>query len=259
MRRDVLDESGDPTLAAGRPTREDASGAAPDHDDSQPRAALAIAAILIAWLLTTLSVVFLPTNAKAISFDVEFRTTTQSVSGSETFGDLLLEHASGTLLSAQTLTGIDGVSSVALAGTNSNYSTLITTSFTAGVTGAYNFEVGTDWGLGGASQAVHLGSGSVIDTYVTSQDVWWNNDWNNADVFSIALNLTAGESYSIAWVGFENCCGGAVSFRFSVNGSPPSVLDDTNFLPYEAPTPVPEPGTALLMGLGLVALARRRS
>jgi hypothetical protein len=148
---------------------------------------------------------------------------------------------------------------VTLAGTNSNYSTLITTTFTAGVTGTYAFEVGTDWGLGGGSQAVHVGSGAVIDTFVTPNDLWWNYDWNNPDVFSTVLNLTAGETYSIGWVGFEDCCGGDVTFRFSVDGSTPATLDQTSFQPYEAPTPIPEPGTALLLGLGLVAIARNRA
>ena len=148
---------------------------------------------------------------------------------------------------------------MAAAGTNSDYSTLITTSFTAGVTGTYEFQVGTDWGRGGGTQATHVGSGAVINTFITTNNIWWNNSWNNPDVISTVLNVTAGETYAIGWVGFEDCCGGAVTFRFSVNGSAPITLDDTNFAPYEAPAPVPEPGTALLVGLGLIALGHRRN
>jgi hypothetical protein len=111
----------------------------------------------------------------------------------------------------------------------------------------------TDWGRGGATRAMHVGSGTVLDTSVTTDDIWWANNWTNPDVFSTVLNLTAGEAYSLGWVGFEDCCGGAASFRFSVNGSPPQTLNDNNFLPFEQ-APIPEPGTALLVGLGLVWL-----
>jgi hypothetical protein len=193
--------------------------------------------------------------ASALSFQLEFRTSTYQTVGGDTYDSLVLQHQSGGLLSSQTVDAIDGISSVTYAGVNGNYSTLITTTFTAAVTGTYEFEVGTDWGQGGATRATHVGSGAVLDEFVTTNDIWWNNDWNDADVFSTVLNLTAGETYTFGWVGFEDCCGGNVNFRFSVNGSPPADLSDANFLPYEQPTLIPEPDTALLAGIGLAMLA----
>jgi len=161
-----------------------------------------------------------PATALAISFDLEFRDSTYQVVGSDSYASLVLEFQSGTLLSTQTVSGIDGITSTVYAGTTTDYSTLITTTFVAGVSGVYEFLVGTDWGRGGAVEAVHLGSGTVLDTFVTTDDTWWGNSWSNPDVFSSVLNLTAGETYSLGWVGFEGCCGGAASFRFSVQRQP---------------------------------------
>ncbi len=200
--------------------------------------------------------------ADALSFQLDFRTSTYQTVGTDTYASLLLQHQGETLLSSQTVNALDGISSVTYAGTNQNYSTLITTTFTAGVTGTYEFQVGTDWGRGGATQAVHVGSGTVLDEFVTTDDIWWGNSWSNPDVFSTVLSLTAGETYTIGWIGFEGCCGGNVNFRFSVNGSAPADLTDTNFAPFEGPTPIPEPRSAMLLMLGLVGLAhagRRRA
>ena len=196
-----------------------------------------------------------PVVAQAISFGLEYRDSTYQVVGSDTYDDLVLEFQSGTLLSTQTIGGLDGLTSTVYAGTNNDYATLITTTFIAGVTGTYEFQVGTDWGRGGGAQAVHVGSGTVLDSTVTTDDIWWGNNWGNPDVFSTVLNLTAGETYSLGWVGFEDCCGGAASFRFSIDGSAPQILNSTNFLPFEQPSPVPEPGAALLVGLGLAWLS----
>ena len=54
------------------------------------------------------------------------------------------------------------------------------------------------------------------------------------------------------WVGFEGCCGGSTTLRFSVDGSAYAPLTETNLIPYVA---IPEPGPALLFTLGLIGLA----
>lgn len=197
-------------------------------------------------------------QAHALSFDVEFRESTYQVVAGDTYDDLVLEHQTGLILNTLQISGIDGLNSVASAGVNTDYSTLITTTFIAAVTGTYSFQVGTDWGRGGATQGVDVGSGAVLDEFVTTDDIWWNLDWTNADVFTTNLNLTQGETYTMGWVGFEGCCGGDVTFRFAVDGSPFATFDDTNFSPYEIPTPTPEPGSGLLLAMGLVGLCASR-
>ena len=102
---------------------------------------------------------------------------------------------------------------------------------------------------------IHNGSGTVLDEYVTTNDLWWNNDWNDPDVFVQTVALSAGESYTLGWLGFEGCCGGATTMRFSVDGAPYQTLSDANLAPFIAN---PEPGTGLLVALGLVGFAAHR-
>ena len=62
--------------------------------------ALAGAFVALAWLISLLAVFVLPSPARAISFDVEFRSSTEQVLAGDSYADLLLKHASGTFLSA---------------------------------------------------------------------------------------------------------------------------------------------------------------
>ncbi len=211
------------------------------------------------WTLVALILGVVATGqANALTFDVEFRDSSYQVQTGDTYDDLVLEHQSGLVLNTLQVSGIDGLSSVASASTNIDYSTWITTTFTAAIAGTYNFQVGTDWGRGGGSSAQHVGSGAVLDEFVTTDDIWWAYNWNDPDVLSTSLSLQQGETYSLGWVGFEGCCGGSVTFRFSVDGTPFEVFDDTNFNPFEEPTATPEPGSATLLGAGLVGLAASR-
>jgi hypothetical protein len=91
---------------------------------------------------------------------------------------------------------------------------------------------------------------------VRTDDIWWANDWSHGDVFETVFVFDPGDSYTLLWVGFEGCCGGTSTIRFSVDGSAYLPLTDSNFGPFTtpSPSPIPEPGTFLLLAFGLVLL-----
>ena len=60
--------------------------------------------------------------------------------------------------------------------------------------------------------------GTIVFEHVITEDVWWRYDWNNPDVFTATFDFTASDSYTLTWVGFEGCCGGSSTLRFSTEG-----------------------------------------
>ena len=203
--------------------------------------------------LAGLAVVLFAGHAAALSFRADFRSSTYQTQVGDTFADLLLEHQSGSLIQSTVTTGLENISTAVYAnGVTSNYSVLLTTTFQAAVAGSYTFQVGTDWGRGGAAALIDAASGSVISERVITDDVWWNNSWTNPDVFTTTASLAVGDSVTFAWVGFEGCCGGSSTIRFSVDGSAYQGFTESNFDGFAI---VPEPSTGLLFGLGLLGLS----
>lgn len=211
-------------------------------------------------LVSAIGIALLSTSgAGAVSFEMEFRTTGYHVQQSDTFADLEYQHGLGTHIQSASLTALEDVSARTIANVNGNYSLLMTTVIDVATAGDYVFQVGTDWGWGGGSIVIDNGTGQVLDEYVNPNDLWWNNNWSDPDVFTMAVTLAAGGSYTLKWVGFEGCCGGPTTVRFSVDGSGFQTLDETNLSTFISN--VPEPTTALLVGAGLgwLAIARRRT
>ena len=103
-------------------------------------------------------------------------------------------------------------------------------------------EVGTDWGRGGLF-ALNGDYTNVLG------DTWWARRWNHGDVIDIAID--AGFTGVLSLIGFEGCCGGQTSVRYS--------YDNKNW--QTLAVSVPEPGTLTLMAIGMVGLValRRRS
>jgi hypothetical protein len=100
------------------------------------------------------------------------------------------------------------------------------------------------------------GTGAIIDEFVTTNDLWWNNDWNDPDVFTTTVDMVAGSSYTLGWIGFEGCCGGQATIRFYYEGTLVGSLDSTSGDSFMVTNPEPE--TGLLVGLGLILLSGPR-
>lgn len=206
------------------------------------------------WLVRLAGVIatgFVAGSAQAVSFDLSFATSTYQVQAGDTYADLLAQHQGEAPLSSDTITGLAGLTSTFYAAVNTDYSILMTTVLNVTAAGTYEFQVGTDWGRGGAAVVIDNGTGVILDEFVTTNDLWWANDWNDPDVFVTTVALAAGSSYTLGWVGFEGCCGGPTTVRFSYNGAPFQPLTDSTIAPFATP----EPSTALLVALGLVGLA----
>ena len=196
------------------------------------------------------------TSLYALDFQVDFRSSTYQTVAGDTFSDLLAQHESEALIQSNVTTGLGDIStSVYGAGVTSNYSTLMSTTLTVGVAGEYTFQVGTDWGRGGATALIDNATDSIIFERVIADDIWWAYDWNNSDVFTTTFDFEVGDSYTLAWVGFEGCCGGSSTLRFSIDGGTYVPLTSPNIDPVVIPEP--NPATLILSGLSILAYSRR--
>ena len=210
--------------------------------------------LLAAFLGCVLAAALPPVEAEALSFHADYRASTFQVAAGNTYAQILAAFLAGAPLASVTMTGLENASAQASAGVTTNYGILLTATLAPTATGSWTFQAGVDWGRGGVAAVIDNQTGTVVQQTVKTGDLWWNNSWVDPDVFTTTITLTANRSYSLVWLGFEDCCGGVTTIRFSYQGSAYQNLNTTN----ATPLVIPEPEVAALLGTGLAALSRRR-
>lgn len=215
----------------------------------------AVVAAAVAWL----GLVLATQPAAALGFEVELRSSTDSVQAADTFADVLARHQAGALLDTTTLDGLVGIQTgLQVGGANRDYSLRMSLRLEAALAGQYTFQVGPDWGRGGAVAVFDEEAGTLLGEQVFTGDLWWNNDWNDPDVLTTVIDLEAGSRYAIHWLGFEGCCAGQSTIRFAYEGGAFQPLDTPSLTPFVS-LPEPSPHWLGLSGLpwGLWRSARR--
>ena len=101
--------------------------------------------------------------ARALDFQVDFRSSIYQTVAGDTFTDLLIQHQSETLIQSSITTSLEDISTaVHGGGINNDYSVLMQATLDVGTAGQYEFQVGTDWGRGGATALIDNSDGSIV-------------------------------------------------------------------------------------------------
>ena len=122
-------------------------------------------------------------------------------------------------------------------------------SFDIGSKNPLSFDFGLDAGYGAQLYVDGIFNQERID------NLWWGNNWNHAQVFSLTDFTFATGSHNIDLYFAENCCNGANSIRFTDGLNQQTSLLSVSAL--EA-AKVPEPSQLMLFSTALLGLLIRR-
>ncbi len=99
--------------------------------------------------------------------------------------------------------------------TNSNFGAYSETFFEvkAAEVGTWSIRYGADFGSGGG---LYVNGTPLEEDW--NNDLWWANNWGNADVLQGTISLSAGY-HRLEVIGFEGCCDGGITVQFQKPGS----------------------------------------
>ncbi len=141
--------------------------------------------------------------------------------------------------------------SAACGGGNENIAFKFEVGFGISSAGTISFQVGPDFGKGGA---VFL-NGALLAA--ANDDRWWEGNYaKTSEIFSLQNIAIGVGNHTLSVYGLEGCCDGLQSAKFSLNGNP----NWTTFSRTDNLNAVPEPMSAALVlaGLAGMAVATRR-
>jgi uncharacterized repeat protein (TIGR01451 family) len=106
--------------------------------------------------------------------------------------------------------------------------------------GLWSVRYGADFGHGG---------GLYIDDVALEEDwnndLWWQYNWNNADVLQGSINLSAG-FHRLEVIGFEGCCDGGITVQFKKPGSTFKTYSTNNINIVSRKCPTIEPSSTIM-------------
>lgn len=108
------------------------------------------------------------------------------------------------------ITDFTGITKSSTFGSGDNFAAYSESYFEvrSGEEGVWEFRYGADFGRGGA---LYVNDTALEEDW--NNDLWWNLNWNNADVLQGSIFLTSGY-HKLEVIGFEGCCDGGITVQF---------------------------------------------
>lgn len=104
--------------------------------------------------------------------------------------------------------------------------------------GTWSVRYGADFGFGGG---LYVNGSPLEEDW--NNDLWWANNWANADVLQGSISLSAGY-HRLEVIGFEGCCDGGITVQFQKPGGSFQTYSTSNIDIVSRKCPTIEPTSA---------------